>query len=56
MKQGKGKGRDMVRPRGNSIVPVDSDDEVRYLPFHTLNHGILGLGPSKKLFTVINRY
>jgi hypothetical protein len=41
--KGKGKGKEMSRPRGNSIVPVDSDEEVRLLPIYKLNHGILGL-------------
>ena len=45
--KGKGKGKEMTRSRGNSIVPVDSDDEVRRLPIHNLNRGILGLSSSQ---------
>jgi hypothetical protein len=44
--KGKGKGKEMSRPRGNSIVPVDSDEEVRYFPIHKLNRGVLGLSSS----------
>ena len=44
--KGKSKGKDMSRPRGNSIVPVDSDEEVSHLPVPTWNHRIFDLGPS----------
>lgn len=37
--KGKAVGRDISRPRGNSIVQVDSDEEVRQLAFSVLSIG-----------------